>query len=237
MDPDTEILGSGKKFQSTCWGLVRSAASGESLDQLIRIYWKPLYFYVRRKGYTNETAKDIVQEFLATLIERNALHKADPGRGRFRNFLLASMGNFILDWERMAGREKRGGGAVLRSLDFPAGEREFVQVAAKDLTPERLADLMWARAVFDQCLSELKGDPRHVEALRLRLEGEEYGAVCSRTGLATAAAQSAVHRLCKQFGEVLRAQLRPYSQTPEQFEDEISEFLSLISCQGFRSTS
>lgn len=237
MDPDTEILGTAKRFQSTCWGLVRSAASGEAMDELIRIYWKPLYFYVRRKGYDNETAKDLVQGFLAALIERNTILKADPSRGRFRTFLLSAMANFILDWERTARRAKRGGGGVLQALDFRAGEEDFKRVRATGETPEKVAELAWAREVYGQCLSELKGDPRHLQALKLRLQGEEYETVVLRTGLSAAAAQAAVHRLCRQFGEHLRARLKPFSQTEEQFEDDVSEFLTLISCQGFNVLS
>src|SRR5262245_23958737 len=59
---DTDILGHRISFQKTSWDLVRAASNSEALDGLIRMYWKPLYFFVRQKGYDNETAKDLVQD-------------------------------------------------------------------------------------------------------------------------------------------------------------------------------
>lgn len=232
MDPDTEMHGSSRRFQSTCWGLVRSASTPEGLDQLIRIYWKPLYFYIRKRGYDNETAKDLVQDFLSTLIERNAILKADPTRGRFRSFLLSSLSNHIADWERSARSLKRGGREVILSLDFRAGEEEFSQSVAQELTPEKAAYVEWARGVFAQCLGQIKGDARHIQALELRLKGEEYEAITTLTGLTPGAAQVSIHRLCKQFGELLRGHLRPFSSSNEEFEDDLSEFLELISCKA-----
>lgn len=231
MDQDTEMHGSGRKFQSTCWGLVRSAATSEGMDQLIRIYWKPLYFYVRKRGYDNETAKDLVQDFLSNLIERNAILKADPARGRFRSFLLSSLANHIADWERSTRSLKRGGREVIESLDFRTGEEEFSKAVSQEMNPEWAADSEWARGVFMRCLGELQGDPRHIQALALRLKGEEYDAVAVGTGLSAGAAQVAIHRLCKQFGELLRGHLKPFSASEQELEDDISDFLQLISCK------
>ena len=39
-----------------------------SLESLIRAYWKPVYFFVRRKGHDAEGAKDLVQGFFAALL-------------------------------------------------------------------------------------------------------------------------------------------------------------------------
>jgi len=62
----------------TSWFLVRSAGNGGDWDPLVRLYWKPLYFYLRRKGLDNEAAKDVVQDFIASLIERRSIEKATP---------------------------------------------------------------------------------------------------------------------------------------------------------------
>jgi CheY-like chemotaxis protein len=97
---DTDILGNQINFQKTSWDLVRAAPSVEALDALIRMYWKPLYFFVRQRGFGNEEAKDIVQEFLAIALEHDMIPKADPLRGRFRTFLLAALTNFLKDRRR-----------------------------------------------------------------------------------------------------------------------------------------
>ena len=80
---DTEILGDNVRFPKTSWDLVRAATEPKGMDQLIRLYWKPLYYFVRQKGFDNETSKDMVQGFLADALERGTIAKADPSRGKF----------------------------------------------------------------------------------------------------------------------------------------------------------
>ena len=228
MGTDTEILGPGKNFVKTSWSLVRSASKGAGWDPLIRLYWKPLYFYVRRRGLDNETAKDLVQEFLTTLIERRAIEKADPSRGRFRSFLLAALDNFLADWRKKQSRQKRGGGAPLLSFDFTTGERDYSLEVEAGETPEKIACRAWAHELLDHCLLELDGDPAHVAALRLRLKGADYREVCARTRLSDSAAHLAVHRLSRNFGEILGRRLRELCPDPAEFEAELSEFMDLL---------
>jgi hypothetical protein len=91
---DTQMMGDRNRFPTTSWNLVKTARKVEALDTLIQVYWKPLYFFVRQKGYDNETSKDMV----------GLPHHADaagrvregrPSRGRFRTFLLAALTNFL----------------------------------------------------------------------------------------------------------------------------------------------
>jgi hypothetical protein len=57
-------------------------------------------------------------------VENNAVRRADPQRGRFRTFLLASARNFLADeWPRNQAA-KRGAGQILFSLD--EGTAEFI---------------------------------------------------------------------------------------------------------------
>src|SRR6185295_7333506 len=124
---DTDILGNQISFQNTSWDLVRAAPKVEALDALIRIYWKPLYFFVRQRGFGNEEAKDIVQEFLASALQHSMIPRADPLRGRFRTFLLAALTNFLKDRRRSWGRLKRGGGHAPMSLDLEMAEPRYAR--------------------------------------------------------------------------------------------------------------
>jgi RNA polymerase sigma-70 factor (ECF subfamily) len=228
MGRDTEILGGSKNFVKTSWFLVRSAGQGGDWDPLVRLYWKPLYFYLRRKGLDNEAAKDVVQDFIASLIERRAIEKADPSRGRFRTFLLAALDHFLTDRKRRENRQKRGGGVPVLSLDFTHGEREYGFEVEGGETPEQLACRAWARELLDQCLLELDGEPAQIAALRMRLKGADYRQICEHTGLSESAAHLAVHRLGKSFGGILGARLRELCGDPQEFEVELGEFMDLI---------
>ncbi|RPH47560.1 MAG: response regulator, partial [Planctomycetota bacterium] len=180
---DTDILGHRITFQKTSWELVRAARTPEALDGLIRMYWKPLYFFVRRRGYDNETAKDLVQDFLTSALENDTLSKADPTRGRFRTFLLTALTNFIKDWNRSSARIKRGGGRDLRSLDFEGSEQEYALVRASEETPEAVFHRAWAQGLLAECIASLKGKPSHLRAFELLMKGGGYPEICRETGL------------------------------------------------------
>src|SRR5262245_43845085 len=74
-----------------------SNASSAALAELCEAYWYPAYAYVRRSGYSAADAADITQAFFVRMLEKQFLKDADPERGRFRSFLLASLKHFILN--------------------------------------------------------------------------------------------------------------------------------------------
>jgi RNA polymerase sigma-70 factor (ECF subfamily) len=223
---DTDILGPRISFQKTSWDLVRSARNAEALDGLIRMYWKPLYFFVRQKGYDNETAKDLVQDFLTAALEHGTLLKADPARGRFRTFLLAALTNFIRDWNRASARLKRGGGHAVLSLDFDGGEREYSHETATEETPEALFHRAWARTLLAQCIAQLKGKPSHLRAFELLMGGSPYEAICRETGLNESAAKTAVHRLRQQLRSLLLGYIGTSAGDEDETERALGEFAS-----------
>ena len=229
MDNDTTTMGDQVRFQTTRWNLVQSCRDVAALDTLIRIYWNPLYFFVRQHGYDNETAKDIVQGFLTTLLEKSTLTKADPHRGRFRTFLLTLMTNFLKDWSRAARTEKRGSGKTILSLDFARGEAEYVSEAKTGDSPETLLNRAWARSLWDQSLTELDGDPAHLEAFRLYLTKTSFEEICRKTGLTEAAAQSAIHRLKGRLRDIVVGHIRETVTTDEDLSAEVSDFTELLS--------
>ena len=225
---DTDILGHQVSFQKTSWDLVRASRNAEAMDGLIRIYWKPLYFFVRQKGYDNETAKDMVQDFLTNALERRTLLKADPERGRFRTFLLAALTNFIKDWNRASARLKRGGGHALLSLDFEGGEQEYSLEMATEQTPEALFHRAWAHSLLAQCISELKGKPSHLQAFELLMRGSNYEEICRDTGLHESAAKTAVHRLRQQLRDILLGYISRSVKDEKDVELALAEFASCL---------
>lgn len=218
-------------FQKTSWDLVHSARNVQAMDSLIRIYWKPLYFFVRQKGNDNETSKDIVQEFLTGALERGTILKADPARGKFRTFLLAALENFMTDRARTAGRLKRGGGQAILSLDFEQGEKEFGSEVASDEKPEAVMDQAWAKSLLQQSMAELKGSPAHLKAFELLMQGADYDAIAAETGLSRLAVKTAVFRLRQQLKDILTAHLTEEGASDEEVARSISEFLSLLTSQ------
>jgi len=228
LDNDTQMMGDQFRFQTTQWNLVQASRDLKSLNDLIAIYWKPLYFFVRQHGYGNETAKDVVQEFLTTLLERDALSKANPARGRFRTFLLVSLSHFLQDWAKAGSRQKRGAGRKLLSLDFDRGEREFSVQVPQDEPPEKALNRAWARSLWERSLTELEAEPAHLEAFRLYLEDQSYNVICGRTGLSEAAAKTAIHRLKAQIRDIVVGHIRQTVSSEADLQAELAEFLALM---------
>src|SRR5260370_40681745 len=100
-------------FVTTHWSVVLAAqgesdAAREALEKLCRIYWWPLYGFVRRNGYNPEDAQDLTQGFFAMLLERKDLGAVRQEKGRLRSYLLTSLKNFLAKAHRRAMAVKRG---------------------------------------------------------------------------------------------------------------------------------
>jgi len=109
------VTDSPRRFQTTHWSVVLRAAQSQlpdsraALADLYRIYWYPLYAFVRRRGYTPEDAQDLTQGFFFSMLEHKSLRQVGRTRGKFRSFLLASLKNYLSDQFDRANSIKRGG--------------------------------------------------------------------------------------------------------------------------------
>jgi DNA-directed RNA polymerase specialized sigma24 family protein len=142
--------GKDSRFQSTLWEVVLQAKNGEpeAIDRLAREYWKPVYFYIRRKGQPVESAKDLTQSFLGHLLEKDLLSRVDPEKGKFRSFIMATLGNFLNNERRTAQAQKRGG-----AFNFVEAEDDL---RSADATPEKAFFKGWALTILEQAMTRLR---------------------------------------------------------------------------------
>jgi hypothetical protein len=87
-------------FATAHWSVVLTAQdqtpeSDAALEKLCRIYWWPLYGFVRRQGYGPEEAQDLTQGFFALVLERRDFDAVRREKGRLRSYLLVSLKNFV----------------------------------------------------------------------------------------------------------------------------------------------
>ena len=209
----------------------------EALESLCRAYWYPLYAYVRRKGHSEDDAKDLTQQFFARLLQGGRLAMADPARGRFRTFLLTALNHFLINEHRKSQREKRGG-----TIDFmPSAnddpELSYAAEPADNCTPEVIYEQRWAAAVmrraFDRLQSEFTGDrTRLFEALKPFVWGERsdasQAAIAETLGLNEGAVRVAVHRLRRRYRELLRGEIAQTVSAPEEVEDELRHLIKIV---------
>jgi RNA polymerase sigma factor (sigma-70 family) len=156
--------GSGSAFPPTQYSVVLATKSGDAtvreqaFDELIAVYWKPVYKYIRMKWLvSNEDAKDLTQEFFAVAFEKDFFESYDAKRSRFRTFLRTCVDGLVANARKASARIKRGGQMQMVSLDFETAENELslIQVADQhDL--EELFDREWMRSVFSLAVDDLR---------------------------------------------------------------------------------
>jgi RNA polymerase sigma factor (sigma-70 family) len=231
-------------FATTHWSVVLSAGrsdttrSQQALARLCQTYWYPLYFYVRRRGYSVHDAQDLTQAFFARLLEHQSLTSADPDRGRFRSFILTAMNHFLTsEWKRgMA--QKRGGGNQLISLDLAAAEERFDLEPADHSSPDKLFEKQWALALLAEVLNRLEGEyqsegkPDLFAALKQTLMGSReslpYAELAPCLWMNESAVKVAVHRLRKRYRELIRSEIANTLDHTQDVEAEMQHLFRVL---------
>jgi len=219
-------------------GKCDSAQAAAALETLCRWYWYPLYAFVRRQGHEVHDAEDLTQEFLARFLAKEYVERADPARGRFRNFLLACLKHFLAEQWRQAGRLKRGGGQAVISWDSLTAEERYQSEPADPLTPEKVYDRRWALTLLEQALARLgeeqsaAGKAEVFGPLKDYLWGEGSGAgyaeVAARLGMTEGALKVTVHRLRQRYRELLREEVAHTVAAVHEIDEELRYLVAVI---------
>jgi RNA polymerase sigma factor (sigma-70 family) len=231
------------RFNETHWTMVLAAGQKDSrakaaLEELCRIYWYPLYAFVRRQGHGRSDAEDLTQEFFARLLARDDLASVEREKGKFRSFLLASMKHFLAnEWDR-AQAQKRGGGKRILSIDLEDSEMKYAMEPTHVMTPDKLYDRRWAMTVLEQVLVKLKNEMRaegktdQFEQMKVFLAGSSgelrYAKVAENLGLSEAAVKTAVHRLRNRYRRLLIAEIADTVETQQDVEQELRHLLAAL---------
>ena len=243
--------GGANQFQSTRWSVVlvsaRSQAAGskEAFADLCRLYWYPLYAFIRHRGYSPEDAEDLVQGFFLHLVEHKTLRRVDRSKGKFRSFLLASLQNYLSDEADRARRLKRGGNAEFVHLDLEGAEDRYRLEPVDTLTPEKIFDARWAMALIGQALDRLKreyvaqGKAATFQALRGFLDPintkslPSYEEVAAQLALSVGALKTLIHRLRKRYTALVREEISRTVPDAADVDSEIHQLCqALIEAEG-----
>jgi RNA polymerase sigma factor (sigma-70 family) len=238
-------LSSQRDFRTTHWSLVAQATADQeddaqrALSMLCRAYWLPLHTFVKRRGYSDEEAKDLTQAFFARLLERQDLIRVDAERGRFRTFLRSAMTNFLNNDWRDTHRLKRGGGSEMLSLEETNAEGQLKHQISSEGTPERDYDRQWVQALLATVLERLRreaaaaGREQNFEQLKHYLIGDRgdlpYAEAGERLSMTEGAVKAAVYRLRLRYGEVFREEVARTVENDADLDEEIRHLLSVIS--------
>ncbi|MGZ4963313.1 MAG: RNA polymerase sigma factor [Limisphaerales bacterium] len=230
-------------FATTRWSVVLSAGRIDSerglasLEQLCQSYWRPLYIYVRRRGYNEADAKDLTQAFFTWVIERNWLARADQQRGRFRSFLLTSAGAFLAnEWDKSR-TQKRGGGQVF-TVPFTAADGGDSWLPPDRTTPEQSFEWRWALTLLDKVMNrvaadyEAQGKGELFNVLKPCLLGERdaqpYRILAAKLSMTEGSVKVAVHRLRQHYRALLRAEIADTVDNPADVDEELRHLFTVL---------
>jgi len=232
----TSMGGKNYQFPATEWTKILSPLRRESVySELYAKYWKPLYFYLRGRGFSNEEAKDLVQGFFTDkVLGQELIQKADRTRGRLRNFLLTAVRNYAIIIHR--GRRPQQGLDEKAERPTKGGdpETEFNRAWADDLLQEVLKELKTecfrkGKTVHWKLFQEWLLEP-DVEANNARLAN-----IGVKHGIANASkAYNMISNIKERFRAILRNHLAPLVDSDEEVDREIADFINIFSQQSTR---
>ena len=236
------------QFTETAWSVILAAGKGSdpnargALAELCRVYWPPIYSFLRRRGYNRDDAQDLTQSFFQHILEEETFRRASPERGRFRTFLLGALMRCLADNQARLRTQKRGGDAHFVSMDELAAEELHHQRMTTDLSPSESLDARWASLLLERALNKVRiefsgaGKAETFEALSPFLAGEKpdisYQEVAQKMGLALAAVKTHIHRLRQQFASAVRHEVLQTVSAPHEVDDELQQLRGVFARAG-----
>jgi len=214
-----------------------------ALNFLIHQYWRPIYIYIKYKGFAKEEAEDLTQEFFTVWLIKRIFGRADPKRGRFRSFLLKSLNNFLSNINRSERAQKRKPIKGFISIHELRVDRQDFPVKRNSDNPEEVFFKAWNIDLIFRVLKIFKkecgvtGKDKHYEIFKRRiikpvLEGSNIPPMhVLSEKLNLTEKQAANHLLTarRAYQRLLREEIRTYAHSDEEVAEEISDLFSFFS--------
>lgn len=239
---DQEFRGGDGRFPATRWSVIAAvrggdeAERGRALDTLCEAYWKPVYKYIRLRWNRAATdAQDLTQGFFAEMLERELLNRFDASKSRLRTYLRLCVDSFVMNEDKAARRQKRGGDVQHLALDF-AGAEEEVASGTIDATAiaspeslEKVFETEWVRSLFALAIEDLRAlctergrdrDFQLFEAYDLGDEEVSYSWLAQQYGIAVSDVNNGLAWARREFRKLALERLRAMCGSDDEFRRE-----------------
>jgi RNA polymerase sigma-70 factor (ECF subfamily) len=223
----------------------------EILEELVGMYWKPVYCYLRCKGYDRDDAKDLTQGFFHEIVLRRGLiQQADQRKGRFRMFLLTALSRYVTSAHRAEAAKQRmpeGGLIYLGEIDALS-----VPEPVHYRSPVEAFDYAWGSALVDRVLGDVarrcreKGDATDWELFRARVllpimdnaNVPSLARLCMKYGISRKAqASNMIFTVKRRFQRALRRHVRQFVSSDAEVDSEILDLMTILSRGSARPLS
>jgi len=243
----TDMGGTSRAFLTTHWTLIENVKEHPDKDRaliglLLERYWKPVYCYLRQKGYSNEQAKDLTLGFFHEIVlNLNLIQRADQSKGRFRSFLLYALNQYIMNEKRRENAQKNIPKNKIVSLDVI--EPPVLPQSIIDSSPEDSYNYAWVSALLDQVLADAKlacfeqGLETHwnvfsekvVEPMLNNAKSPSLTDICHKYSIESEKkASNMIVTIKRRFQIALRQYIRNTVESDSQMEDELKEIMKFL---------
>ena len=247
-DGYTSMGGAPGSFQATHWtaieriGISNDICSAALVADLLRTYWKPVYCYLRHKGYNNEQAKDLTQGFFREVVlGRKLIQQADRVKGRFRTLLLRALDRYLISVHRKDTARKRIPQDRLISLE----DSNFPELpkATSNLNSEDIFHYTWVCELLDRLLEEVeteclhRGMAMHWDLFHDRVlspiitcaESPSLEELCHKYGVAsTVKVSSMIFSVKRRFRSAMKRLMRKSVASEAQINEEMLELMKFL---------
>jgi DNA-directed RNA polymerase specialized sigma24 family protein len=239
----SDFTAAGGRFPPTRWSVIEAAQSNDgaererALETLCAAYWKPVYKYVRlRWNRSAPDGQDLTQGFFAEMLGRGLLNRFDPAKSRLRTYLRVCVDSFVINEDKAAHRQKRGGNVQLLALDFAGAEQELGAATldpASIASPDSLEEFFekeWVRSLFALAVEDLRklclanGRQRTFRLFEAYdLDGDDaisYDQLANDYGIAVTDVTNALAWARREFRKIALERLREICASDDEFQRE-----------------
>jgi RNA polymerase sigma-70 factor (ECF subfamily) len=245
--------GTDSKFAPTQWTTIGQISSGQinSKDlvaDLLTKYWKPVYCYLRYKGYDNEKAKDLTQGFFQEVVlGRELIRQADKAKGRFRTFLLFALERYLKSVHRKRTAKKRIPKYKMVPLE-QVDSNELPQ-PVDGLDAEDGFNYTWVSTLLDKMLAEVeyqcRGDDlaihwdifsaKVIQPIMERSKPPSMSQICDKYGIESATrASNMIATVKRRFHATLKQHLRESVSSDADINEELRELMEFFARNSAR---
>ncbi len=226
---------------TTLWGVIHQARDGatrevqSAQEQLLHRYRRAVRRYLQGALRDPHAADELAQEFALRFL-RGDLHKADPGRGRFRDYVKGVLSHLVADYYR---RQARGRPVPLDGVGPEAvacppedTDRQFLESWRDELMSRTWEELARIQQTTGQLFySVLRCRAAHQD-LRSAELAERVAAELGRPVTAAGVRQT-LHRAREKFADLLIDEVAHTLGNPtrEELEEELSDLGLLPYCR------
>jgi RNA polymerase sigma factor (sigma-70 family) len=193
---DAKICLMTSQTHATLLERLRDGADPMAWEDFFRRYWRLIYCFARKRGCSENTAQDILQDVMLSVFERRDVFRYDASRGHFRDWLATVVRNLVARHRRRPSERVHAVGGNTDQLDDVPDP-----VEATDPTWEAAFEESLLVALLDVVRQEVA--PETYQAFELLSLGELRGSeVSAITGLSRNAAYLARKRVLARLREL-----------------------------------